>query len=205
MGLYKIVLVFFFGISFYGWSQESRVLITEKKRGKRIVLMAENTTTDTLNVFLMVLSEGYRRSASKPVLKNLPPKSKMPMATLIELTDVPSSYTYNLIVNEKQFDIHHAFDKPTKDIEKVIKDKLVLFSKPGCDRCELLSETLTQNGIAHREFNVEDDLLLYQQFMVFIKKDAPDKKQIRFPVIWNKSYTIYGYDSVVVLLNELKD
>ncbi|NNM09630.1 MAG: hypothetical protein HKO61_10680, partial [Flavobacteriaceae bacterium] len=54
-------------------SQGLKVLIKEQKSGKRLVLVAENKTQDTLNVFLMVNAEGYRRSASKPVIKNIPP------------------------------------------------------------------------------------------------------------------------------------
>lgn len=63
-------------LSQMGWSQQEKVIISENKKGKRIVLMAENKTTDALNVFLMVFAEGYRRSADKPILKDLPPLSK---------------------------------------------------------------------------------------------------------------------------------
>lgn len=59
-------------------AQQEQVLISEKKTGKRLVLMAENTTADTLNVFLMVFAEGYRRSADKPILKDIPLFQKCP-------------------------------------------------------------------------------------------------------------------------------
>ena len=51
-----IILVTFSVSGFlYSQNKETRVLISEKKTGKRrIVLFAENTTKDTLNIFFMV-------------------------------------------------------------------------------------------------------------------------------------------------------
>ena len=69
--LRKILFTFLAFSSFQMYCQELKVLISEKKSGKRIVLFAENRTTDTLNVFFMVNAEGYRKSASKPVIKDI--------------------------------------------------------------------------------------------------------------------------------------
>lgn len=96
------------------FSQEKRVLISEKKQGKRTVLYAENTTKDTLNVFFMVISEGFRRSADRPLIKDIPPLSKEPMITLIEIKESPSNYTYTLVVNEAQNDLHFTPEKNKK-------------------------------------------------------------------------------------------
>ena len=51
-----LIILFTFSVSSFLYSQnkETRVLISEKKTGKRIVLFAENTTKDTLNIFFMV-------------------------------------------------------------------------------------------------------------------------------------------------------
>jgi len=114
-----------------------------KKTGKRIVLVAENLTQDTLNVFLMVNAQGYRKSASKPVIKNIPPKAQVPMITLIELANHEYMYTYDLIVNEQENNINLSFDSQIKDIQKNIEGKLVLFSTPDCEKC--LALRLGQN------------------------------------------------------------
>ncbi len=194
-------LLFFF--SFQGFSQDLKVLITEKKTGKRVVLIAENKTQDTLNVFLMVHAEGYRRSASKPVLKDLPPLSKTPMITLIELTGVPHQYTYELIVNERKTELQFTVNKKANDIERTLTNRVVVFSKNNCPKCELLTSLLTSKRIQYRDLNIEKDQALYRQFMVFMESRLDAQTKIRFPVIWNKDHAIFGYDNIEEIVQEL--
>lgn len=99
-------------------SQEKRILISEKKQGKRTVLFAENTTKDTLNVFFMVISEGYRKSADRPLIKDIPPHHKEPMITLIEIKGTPATYSYTLVVNEEEKSLNFTPKKKGKNIEK---------------------------------------------------------------------------------------
>lgn len=178
------------------FAQEEAIVISEKKTGKRLVLMAENKTPDTLNVFLMVQSEGYRRSADKPVLKDIPPKTKLPMITLVELTNIPSSYTYELIVNEKEKAIELDYGKEVVDIENVLKGKIVLFTLPNCGPCEILAKKLQDNRVSFRAFNIAEDPVLYKQFMKFIENELTESTRIKFPVVWNKTHTIFGFDDV---------
>lgn len=185
-------------------AQEGRVLLSEEKTGKRIVLVAENTTKDTLNVFLRVVAEGYRRSGDRPVLKNIAPFSKVPMITLIELTDKASSYTYDLIVDDKENNMNFKLVKKEKDIEKVIKGKRVLFTMDDCEKCTLLSAILESENINHRVFNISEDSTLYKQFMAFIGKDLTEETRIDFPVIWNKDHAIFGFNDLEKIVNELK-
>jgi len=107
----KILIIFllFFSVTIY--SQDRRVILSEKKTNKRIILFAENTTKDTLNIFFIVTSEGYRKSASKPIIKNILPESKIALITLIELDNKPSSYTYELIINEQENNLSFSFCK----------------------------------------------------------------------------------------------
>ncbi|HPF11628.1 MAG TPA: glutaredoxin [Flavobacteriaceae bacterium] len=187
-------------------AQQEQVLISEKKTGKRLVLMAENTTADTLNVFLMVFAEGYRRSADKPILKDIPPFSKVPMTTLIELSGIPSSYTYDLIVNENRDNsVSVTYEKQVVDIENVLKGKIVIFSISNCEKCEVLVALLESERVNFRNFNLDEDPSLYRQFMNFINNELKENTQIRFPVIWNKTYTIFGYDELEKVAGELNN
>ncbi len=185
------------------YAQGLKVLITEKKRGKRIVLMAENKTSDTLNVFLMVNAEGYRKSASKPVIKNLPPLSNTPMITLIELTGQESTYTYELIVNEKELDINITHENQVTDIQQHIKGRLVIFSADGCTKCEALLAELEEDRVPHRFFNINEHPVVYRQFLSHIERDLTNQTQIKFPVIWNKGEVIFGYDNLATILKIL--
>ncbi len=200
----KVIIILTVFFSFCGNAQEEKVIISEKKSGKRIVLMAENKTADTLNVFLMVHAEGYRRSADKPVLKDLPPHSKTPMITLIELKDIPSSYTYDLIVNkELDNDIRVVQKREVVDIENAVKGKLVIFRMTHCDKCDAIISKLKEERIQHLVFNIEEDGSIYGQFMAFIDKELTSETRIRFPVIWNRTYTIFGYDNLQNLMKGL--
>ncbi len=186
-------------------AQGLKVLIKEQKRGKRLVLIAENKTQDTLNVFLMVNAEGYRRSASKPIIKNIPPLAEVPMITLIELYGVESQYTFDLVVNEKTSPLSFSFDEPERDIERVMNGKLVLFSAEGCGKCNLLSEKLDARGVQHRVFNIHEDAVLYGQFMSFIERKLTSETKIRFPVVWNRDDVIFGYDSLEGIIDLLAE
>ena len=184
--------------------QDLKVMITEEKKGKRIVLFAENKTLDSLNVFLLVNAEGYRKSASKPVLKDIPPLSKVPMITLIELNAVNKRYTYDLIVNKEKRDITYTKEKQAKDINKTIIGRLVIFSLPNCEKCDLISDKLTEERIMHRVFNINDNPVIYRQFMAFIERGLTKDTHIKFPVIWNKDHVLFGFEDLEEIVAELK-
>lgn len=187
-----------------GFSQGLKVLISEEKKGKRLQLFAENKTQDTLNVFLMVNAEGYRRSASKPVIKNIGPGDKVPMITLIELDGVESRYTFDLVVNDKQSDLSYSYEEPERDIERVIKGQLVIFSADECGKCTLLSSLLNDKRIQHRMFNINEDAVLYGQFMSFIERRLTAETKIIFPIVWNRDDVIFGYDNVEDIIGILE-
>ncbi|NND62658.1 MAG: hypothetical protein HKN48_05645, partial [Flavobacteriaceae bacterium] len=182
----KVFTIIFLLFASLVFSQSEAVVISEKKTGKRVVIFAENKSADTLNVFLMVHAKGYRRSADKPVLKDIPPKSSVPMITLIELSNVESNYTYELIINDKKKIYEFSYDREVVDIENVLRDRIVMFTLSECEKCDALSTELETRRINHRVFNIEKDPALYKQFMKFIEKELTSEVRIQFPVIWNK-------------------
>jgi len=201
-----IILILCFVSFGSAFSQSEQVRIYEVKKGKRLIIMAENTTQDTLNVFLRVLSEGYRRSADKPILKNLLPFSNTEMTTLIELKDVPSSYSYDLIVNDGlNNEIDLSYEPTVVDISSQLAGKLVIFTIDNCDKCSLLASLLEAQRIQHQSFNIQQDKTLYEQFMKFIGEPTQDNEKIRFPVIWNKDHTLFGFDDIQTVLKALAD
>lgn len=198
------LLIFFFFNTLATSAQETRVLVTEKKQGKRLVLIGENTTKDTLNVFFMVKSEGYRRSADRPTIKFINPGDKIPLITLIELNGATPTYSYTLVVNEEVNQTNITYDKPTVDIEKKITNKLVLFIDQDCKKCSYLRTLLSQNRINHQVFDIDDHPELFRQFNAFIEKKYPEINAVRLPAIWNKNYLLFGFDDATEILNELK-
>lgn len=186
-------------------SQVEKVVISEKKQGKRLTLMAENKTPDSLNVFLMVKSEGYRRSADRPVLTTLPPQSKTPLIVLIELTNVPSSYSYDLIVNDEENKVSMAYNPQIPELEKNIEDKLVLFVKDDCAKCANLIAALLKKRIQHSVIDVNRDEAVNAQFVAFLRRHGGNNLRFPLPTVWNKGKITFGYDNLDVLVNYIEE
>ncbi|WP_160114506.1 hypothetical protein [Aquimarina sp. AU474] len=98
------------------FTQDKPVRLVEEKLKKRTILHVQNDTDYEKSVFLKVNPTGYRRSAQRPIIKKIPPKSKVQMLILIPLTDVESYYTYNLIVNDQLETID--IDRGKKTVKK---------------------------------------------------------------------------------------
>ena len=202
----KILLTFsLITLALNAFAQDSRILVSEKKQGKRIVFSAENITQDTLNVFFMVRSEGYRRSADRPTIKFINPGETIQLITLIELTNVPSSYDYTLVVNDEDYSLDLTNKKNTIDIEKQISNKVVLFTEETCEKCQLLHTELDLNRIDHQVFDITKDPELYQQFIAFIEKKHPEVQAMRLPAIWNKDELLFGWDQLDEIITKLKE
>ncbi len=97
----RIAFLFIFLFGFMGFSQRKLVRLIEDKQKKRTILYIQNDTNEDKSVFLKIKPTGYRRSAQRPIIKNIPAKTKVQILILVPLADVISHYTYDLIVNEK--------------------------------------------------------------------------------------------------------
>jgi glutaredoxin len=199
----KVIIIFTLLCSAFGTAQNEKVVIHEKKTGKRVTLLAENKTSDTLNIFLMIQAEGYRRSAEKPVLTNLPPFSTVAITTLIELANADSAYTYDLIVNEQENLVQIDYEKEVIDISSILKNKLVLFRPTRCGKCDILEAMLDKSRLEFRTFNIEKSPSIERQLHAFLDTTIKDQSNIRYPVIWNKDHVQLGYDDLELTLQNL--
>ena len=126
------------------------------------------------------------------------------MITLIELSDVDSNYTYELVVNDKKQAMENDLNREVVDIENAIRDKLVIFSLKNCQKCESLISELAEQRIQHRVFSIEKNPALYKQFMKYIENELTSEVRIQFPLIWNRDHTVFGYEDLTDLLTQLK-
>ncbi|GAA4105987.1 hypothetical protein GCM10022393_00130 [Aquimarina addita] len=99
--LKKIPQLLIFISATIAFSQDAPVRLIEDLQKKRTILYVQNDTDTSKSVFLKINPTGYRKSAQRPIIKNIPAKSKTQMLILIPLRDVSSSYTYDLIVNDE--------------------------------------------------------------------------------------------------------
>ena len=200
----SFVLVFSCVMTSVSQNMNSTIEIIEQKRGKLTDLYAQNKTEDTLNIFFLVHAKGYRKSASKPIIENIPPFSSIKLTTLIELSSEPSSYTYDLIINGDATDTSFDYEDLPKDIEKIINRKIVLFTGINCEKCSELITALNDNQIRYDLIDINEKPVYYRQFIAHIQSELTVDTRIRLPLIWNKDHVIFGYDFLDVVLEELK-
>lgn len=181
-----LFLLLFWGF-LQGYGQDV-VQITDTLVGKRLTVYAENTSDTIVNIFFKIEAEGYRRSAERPVIVDLPPNRKTKVATLVKVDPNAPAYDYILVINkEKPGDFSVTKDRDyVADIEPMINGKLVIFGHPDCDRCNALESALSQNEVKFRSFNIDQDKKLYEQFLSLLEKKEEKKPIIRLPFVWNK-------------------
>ena len=159
---YLFACFLFLLITFNSLSQNEHefVSIKEKVNGKRVELFAVNTNSISYDVFLMVETKDYRRSSSRPVLKTIPPNSKVRMITMVKLNGKEGIYNYTLVVNEIAYDL--SIKKDHEDFEVKIDDalktkKVTLFIKGICSLCDETKNILDSNRIQFEEINIDKD------------------------------------------------
>jgi len=104
-----------------------KVKIIEEKTKKRIKLSAENVTDTSQDVFFMVNATGFRRSASRPLIKTIPAKTKIHLITLIPLANIESVYDYRLIVQDETTNI--GIRKDHEPIKLKLPEELLIFTR----------------------------------------------------------------------------
>ena len=187
MSLRSYLLVVFLGFTIPTLGQEI-VEISDTIVGKRITVYALNTSDTIVNIFFKIEAEGYRKSAERPVIKDLQPNRKTKVATLVKLRSDAPAYDYILVVNDvKPDDINVTKNREyVADIEPLITGKLVIFGHPDCSKCNALLAGLDQKKVAYRSFDINQDAKTYEQFLAFLAKKSEKKFIIRLPFVWNK-------------------
>lgn len=63
---------------------------------------------------------------------------------------------------------------------------------------------LKGEDISFRSFNIDEDPVLYQQFLSFLEDYTENPEVITFPVIWNKDHVKFGYEELSETIYEIK-
>ncbi len=175
-------------------AQEKKVHLVEDIQKKRTIIYVQNDTDSDKSVFLKINPIGYRRSAQRPILKNIPANSKKQMIILIPFTDVPSSYTYDLIVNEKlqNIDVKRQKEKP-KEVppQTVSKYNVFVYTEQNCNRCDTLKQKLKNKKIVFLEVDIDSkNNLLSPIFWKKMNNEGYTRKNIELPFV-KKNKTLY--------------
>mgnify|MGYP000751467539 CR=1 FL=1 len=188
-------------------AQQNGVKIIEEKKAKRHLIYAENTTSEIRNVFLKVNPKGYRRTANRPLIKNIPPKSKVLLITLIPLKDIENSYTYIFTSNKEQNDLdlnRKKNDKPLS-LPEIMDSEVVIFTTDECNKCISLIEALKTKRIKHREVNIDKQDRFYLYTWQLLKEKGYETNSILLPIASVKGELITPIGRVDDFVGELSD
>lgn len=121
MQFLKLLVPVIFFISLVSSNQQpDGIEITVRTGHKKITYVAENITDKDLDLFFKVNSEGFRRSADRPIITTIPAKSKKDLITLIPLKNADTTHSYMAVITKKEFNIDiRKTDTIVKDVKRI--------------------------------------------------------------------------------------
>lgn len=203
------ILVYSF-ISLIGYianAQEKSVRLVEEVQKKRTILYVQNNTETEKSVFLKVNPKGYRKSAQRPIIKKIPPKTKSQMMILIPLTDTISSYTYNLIVNDDLQTIELDANKNAKkeaSAQAILQSENIIFTRKKCDECHALLTKLNSLSIDFKAVDLDTQSQYKTYLLKLLHTINENENTIHTPVAILKGKLIYpieDIDKFILMLN----
>ncbi|MGV6831357.1 MAG: hypothetical protein ACWA5P_07340 [bacterium] len=136
------------------------VKLVAVEQGKRILLKAVNKGDQAYSVFLMVKTDDFRKSASRPVLKTISPNSEELLITLIKLNDnTDSTYETDFIVNEipSGLSVDKTHDSFDRKLDKAIdEENTILVRSKECSSCDKVESYLIRKKVSFKVYLSED-------------------------------------------------
>lgn len=179
-------------------AQEKPIFLVEDVQKKRTIIYVQNDTDSDKSVFLKINPIGYRRSAQRPIIKNIPANSKVQMLILIPFTDQESSYTYDLVVNNELENITANRKKRTlKEVppQTVSKFKLFVYTSQDCKRCDTLRQKLKEKEVKFLEVDIDGkNNLLSPVFWRKMKDQGYTRENIKLPFAKTNKRLFYPID-----------
>ncbi|MFP2996564.1 hypothetical protein ABN763_11660 [Spongiivirga sp. MCCC 1A20706] len=178
---YTLLFTFLMVFSRVNAQDTTKVKIIEEKTKKRVNLFAENITESNHDVFFMVNATGFRRSASRPMIKTIPAKTKVHLITLIPLANVESKYDYRLIVQDKTTNI--GIRKDHEPIKLKLPDKLLVFTRKQHAKSQEFINALKDAKISFEEVDF-DTASVHRELLNnhFIAKNV-NRDSVELPVV----------------------
>ncbi len=170
-------------------AQTPAVELIEDKQAKRWTLYAQNNTNIEQEAFLMVNGEGFRRSADRPIIKKIPPKSKVVMIILIPLKGATPSYTKIFTFEEQLQTIKKRKGEGQKEHVNLLPinpDQLTIFIENDCEKCTYLSNYLNRKRIKHRTLDIKKNSAVFDLMWSHLKDSVSGRELIKLPVLMHK-------------------
>lgn len=193
----------FCGEAAFSQIEAKAVELIEEKQPKRWNLYAQNNTDVEHEAFLIVQGEGFRRSADRPVIKKVPPNSRVLMITLIPIKGATPTYTKIFTFEEQLQTIsRRKGDNRTEyvNIRPLRPNEFTIFIASECPKCDILINHLNSNHIKHRVLTLETHNKVQQFMFDKIQDLTPKNTFLALPAILfeGKHYhTIYSINQFI--------
>lgn len=181
--------VFFLLCPLVVFSQTPDVELIEDKQPKRWTLYAQNNTDVEQEAFLLVQGEGFRRSADRPIIKKIPPQSKVVMTILIPLKDASPSYTKIFTFEEQLQTIRRRKGEGQKErvhLRPLNPEQLTVFTENDCEKCDYLINYLNTNRIKYRKLDIKKNDAVFDMMWSHLKDSVSGGELIKLPVLMHK-------------------
>ncbi|MEP0265542.1 hypothetical protein [Dokdonia sp.] len=170
-------------------AQTPAVELIEDKQPKRWTLYAQNNTDVAHEAFLLVQGEGFRRSADRPIIKKVPPHSKVSMIVLIPLKGATPSYTKIFTFEEQLQTIRRRKGEGQKErvhLRPVNPDQLTVFIEKDCEKCDYLINYLNTNRIKYRKLDIKKNDAVFDMMWSHLKDSISGGELVKLPVLMHK-------------------
>jgi len=177
------------------YCQTPAVELIEEKQAKRWLLFAQNNTDQEKEAFLIVQGEGFRRSADRPVIKKVPPKSKVLMITLIPLKNTSPTYTTIFNYDDQLQAIRQNYGEQQEEhinIRPIKDNELTVFIKEDCPKCDRLLSYLNKKRIKYRRLDILKHNKVQEFLLDHLKEVSLSSELIKLPVVFYQGRKYYN-------------
>lgn len=203
---YFIIIFLSLYVSMSGYSQAAKdIEIIEEQGSNTLTLYGINNTLQPADVTFRFEVQGFTSDMNSPVETQIAPKMKVKLVTLTAPVNTECSYTSSVSYNKRKA----GMDQPpqreaTTTSTQMNMNKINVFTKNGCGRCEFTIKYLQENNIPYVELNTSmhqpNNDLMWEQ----LEKTDHNSKSVQLPVIVQNGRVYQNIESLPALLKSFK-
>ncbi len=190
----------------FGFSQASQdIEIIEEQGSNSVTLYGVNNTLADSEVSFRFETVGFVADENSPVKTTIGAKSKVKLVTLTAPANTECRYSSSISIVKSTKSADAAERKAVMTTSTQMNlNKINIFTRNGCGRCEFAVQYLTDNHIPFVELNTSIHEPNNDMMWSELEKANYDKKNVQMPVIVTAGRTYYNIESLPVLLKSLK-
>ncbi len=209
-------------------AQKEDIEVFEKKEGSKVIVMARNTGNVEYAVTLDITATGMDVSPSIKVQTVIPAGFMKEMANLTprpgenweygyQVSYVQTSANASAKTSSSPPDEKETVSPPMPSTAKpappaqpntppsnLSKANLVVFTKPGCSRCEFTKKQLTSKGIPYEEYSVASDSPEINNMWAGLRSSGFTGGSVTMPVVRSNGKYYYNIPDLQGFVDGLK-